>query len=144
MTFEEAKHRNDYRFRLNGIEDLIDDIRNNCMKGLYPENEPYLSEAVLEIGYMDVEVNIYAYCQCSEKAVPEDKRPAIDYFTCIKTGEDDESWDLREYLNYTVCVDWNANNWVEQLERDMFKALDKFVNKKGYSYDHANKIIIER
>ena len=40
MTFEEAKHRNDYRFRLNGIEDLIDDIRNNCMKGLYPENEP--------------------------------------------------------------------------------------------------------
>lgn len=27
MTFEEAKHRNDYRFRLNGIEDLIDDIR---------------------------------------------------------------------------------------------------------------------
>lgn len=84
MTFEEAKHRNDYRFRLNGIEDLIDDIRNNCMKGLYPENEPYLSEAVLEIGYMDVEVNIYAYCQCSEKAVPEDKRPAIDYLRALK------------------------------------------------------------
>lgn len=144
MTFEEAKQRSDYRFRLNGIENLIDEIRNNYMEGLYPENEPYLSEAVLEIGYMDVEVNIYAYCQCSEKADPEDKRPVIDYFTCIKTGDSDYDWDHGEYLNCTVYVDWNADNWSEQLEKDMFEALDRYVNKKGYSYDHANKIVIER
>ena len=144
MTFEEAKRRDDYRFRLNGIENLIDEIRNNCMKGLYPENEPYLSEAVLEIGYMDVEVNIYAYCQCSEKADPDDKRPAIDYFTCIKTGDGDYDWDLGEYLNRDIRVNWNADDWVDQLGRDMFEALDEYVNKKGYSYDHANKIIVER
>ena len=144
MTFEEAKRRDDYRFRLNGIENLIDNIRNNCMEGLYPENEPYLSEAVLEIGYMDVEVNIYAYCQCSEKADPDDQRPAIDYFTCIKTGDSDYAWDLGEYLNRDVRVNWNADDWVEQLERDMFEALDEYVDMKGYSYDHVNKIIIER
>lgn len=34
MTFEEAKLRNDYKFTLNEIETLIEDIRNNCMKGL--------------------------------------------------------------------------------------------------------------
>ena len=114
------------------------------MEGLYPENEPYLSEAVLEIGHMDVEVNIYAYCQCSEKADPDDKRPAIDYFTCIKTGDGDYDWDLGEYLNRDIRVNWNADDWVDQLERDMFEALDWYVNKKGYSYDHANKIIVER
>lgn len=143
MTFEEAKQRNDYKFRLNGIENLIDDIRNNCMEGLYPENDPYLSKAVLEIGYMDVEVNIYAYCQCYEKADPEDKRPVIDYFICIKTGDSDYDWDLGEYLERDVRVGWDADDWAEQLERDMFEALDEYVDMKGYSYDHANKIIME-
>lgn len=57
-----------------------------------------------------------------------------------------QSWYpiLNNYLDYQLKVNWNADDWVEQLERDMFKALDKFVNKKGYSYDHANKITIAR
>lgn len=50
MTFEKAKQRNDYKFSLNGIENLIEDIRNNCMKNLYENGDGYRGVAVLEIG----------------------------------------------------------------------------------------------
>lgn len=59
MKFSEAKQRNDYRFTLNEIENIIGDIRNNCMKNLYENGDGYRGVAVLEIGYVDVEVNIY-------------------------------------------------------------------------------------
>lgn len=138
MTFEEAKQRNDYKFSLNGIENLIEDIRNNCMKNLYENGDGYRGAAVLEIGYVDVEVNIYSYRQCILNADPEDQTPLIDYFTCLKRGENNDDWESAGYLDYSLNVDWNANNWEEQLEKDMFKALNEYVKANGYSYDYAN------
>ena len=58
MTFDEAKKLEGYNFKLNGIERLIDDIRNNYMKDMYEDGERYIGVAVLEIGYIDIEVNI--------------------------------------------------------------------------------------
>ena len=34
MTFDEAKKLKEYNFKLNGIERLIDDIRNNYMRDM--------------------------------------------------------------------------------------------------------------
>ena len=138
MTFEEAKQRSDYKFTLNGIELLIDDIRNNYMKELYEDGDGYKGVAVLEIGYVDVEVNIYSYCQCVLDADSEDKTPLIDYFTCLKHGEHNDDWSSDGYLDYSLNVDWNADDWREQLERDMFIALDEYVRANNHSYDHAN------
>lgn len=39
MKFSEAKQRKDYKFTLNEIEDLIEDIRNNYMKNLYENGD---------------------------------------------------------------------------------------------------------
>lgn len=58
MTFEEARQRSDYNFALNGIENDIEDIRNNYMKGLYESGDPERGIAILEIGYVDIEVNL--------------------------------------------------------------------------------------
>lgn len=138
MTFEEARRRSDYKFTLNEIESLIDDIRSNYMKGLEENGDGYRGAAVLEIGYVDIEVNIYTYAQCVINADPEDHTPLIDYFTCLKHGDKDEDWESDGYLDYSLNVDWNSNNWKEQLERDMFKALDMYVKASDYSYDHAN------
>ena len=138
MTFEEAKQRSDYKFTLNEIESLIDDIRNNCMKDLLENDDGYRGAAVLEIGYVDVEVNIYTYAQCVMNSDPEDQTPLIDYFTCLKHGENKDDWSSDGYQDYSLNVDWNAEDWREQLEKDMFKALDMYVNANGYSYDHAN------
>ncbi len=137
MTFEEAKQRLDYSFSLNGIEKDIDDIRNNYMKGLYENGDPERGIAILEIGYVDVEVNLITYEQVGEH--PGDKRPIIDYFTCLKKGDDDlHDWRSDDYIDHDIKVDWSADNWAEQLERDMFEALDEYVTENGYSYDHAN------
>lgn len=55
MTFEEAKQRPDYRFRLTGIQLLIRDIREEHLE-IDLDNGPLIGEAVLEIGYVDIEV----------------------------------------------------------------------------------------
>lgn len=57
MTFEEAKQRSDYCFRLNGIQFLIRNIREEHLE-IDLDNGPLIGEAVLEIGYVDIEVNI--------------------------------------------------------------------------------------
>ena len=139
MKFSEAKQRNDYKFTLNEIEDLIEDIRNNYMKNLYENGDGYRGAAVLEIGYVDVEVNIYTEEQIarSDDRVGN-KTPVIDYFTCLKHGDNKDDWESDCYLDYNLNVDWNSDNWREQLERDMFAALDMYVTVNGYSYDHTN------
>ena len=123
MKFSEAKQRKDYKFTLNEIEDLIEDIRNNYMKNLYENGEGYRGAAVLEIGYVDQTGN---------------KAPVINYFTCLKHGDSKDDWESDCYLDYDLKVDWNANDWKEQLERDMFTALDEYVKANNYSYNHAN------
>lgn len=135
MTFEEAKKRPDYKFVLNGIENDIEDIRNNYMKSLYEYGDPERGIAILEIGYVDIEVNLMTYEQVGEH--PGDKRPIINYFSCIKYGDNDNDWRSDDYVDHDN-VNWESDNWAEQLERDMFEALNKYVVQKGYSYDHAN------
>lgn len=133
MLLEEAKQRNDYKFTLNGIEDCIHGIRKNWMEDMLENGDPYRGVAVMEVGFVDVEVNIFTEEQIGHAC--GDKTPVIDYFVCVK-GENE--WRSDDYIGDPVQVDWNADNWVEQLKRDMFNALNKYVTEKGYSYDHAN------
>lgn len=138
MTFEEAKQRKDYKFLLNGIERSIEDIRNNYMKDMLENGEPERGCAVLEIGYADVEVNIFTREQCMFDTPKGDKTPVIDYFTCLKRRENNDDWESDRYLDRKPNVDWHAADWKEQLERDMFEALNRYVEDNGYSFDHAN------
>ena len=136
MTFEEARQRSDYSFALNGIESDIEDIRNNYMKRLYENGDPERGIAILEIGYVDIEVNLMTYEQVGEH--PGDKRPIINYFSCIKCGDNEDDWRSDDYVDHDINVNWKSDKWAKQLERDMFEALDKYVAENGYSYDHAN------
>ena len=109
------------------------------MEDMYEDGEPQRGIAVLRIGYVDVEVNLFTEEQITRYDDQiGNKTPVIDYFVCIKYGENDDEWESDNYLDYQLKVNWNADDWVAQLERDMFEALDEYVNKKGYSYDHAN------
>ena len=139
MTYEEAKQRADYKFTLNGIENLIGDIRNNYMQNLFENGNGYMGVAILEIGYVDVEVNIYTEEQVARSDDQTgNKAPVIDYFACLKRGTGDDEWESDGYLNYSLNVDWNAVDWKEQLEKDMFNALNRYVAEHGYHYDQPN------
>ena len=108
---------------------------------MYENGDPQRGIAVLIIGYVDVEVNLFTEEQISRYDDQKgNKTPVIDYFVCIKYGENDDEWESDNYLDYQLQVNWNADNWAEQLEKDMFTALDEYVNKKGYSYDRVNVI----
>lgn len=131
MTFEEAKQRPDYRFRLTGIQLLIRDIREEHLE-INLDNGPLIGKAVLEIGYVDIEVNISVLGMFNE--IPTYK-PTIEYFTCLKTEND---WEPIEYIGTGADVDWWSNRWKEELEEDMFLALNEYVESAGLSYDEPN------
>lgn len=139
MTFEQAKLRNDYSFSTYEIEGVLSEIRNNHMDSLWENGDQIRGAAVLEIGYVDIEVNICTKEQCG-LCVPDEERkePVIDYFTCLKRGDTEDSWDSDDYLERPVRVDWNAADWKEQLEEDMFLALDMYVKQNKYNYDAPN------
>lgn len=137
MTFEEAKQRIDYKFSLNGIEEIIDDIRKGCLDEFTAYTEGLRGAAVMEVGYVDIEVNVNSEAQLTTlEEKKNDLTPVIDYFVCVKSS--DEEWVSDNYLDREIRVDWNSDDWKEQLEHDMFCALDEYVKEKGYHYDRGN------
>ena len=137
MNFEDARKRSDYKFSPNGIENLIDEIRNGHMRDLEESGDGCRGVAVLVIGYVDIELNIYTYAQCG-LSNSNDKTPVLNYFSCLKHGDSNNDWESDDYVDYDVNVDWNSSNWLELLEKDMFTALDMYVNRYGHSYDSAS------
>ena len=145
MNFAEAKARPDYKF--SPVDNhTLQQIRDGCMEHMNPEGDPIWGAAVLEIGYIDIELNITAPCIFDEPP-PKNQTPVLEYFCCIKHGNHQDDWYSLGYLddliagnpNTHVDVDWNTDNWQEQLEQDMFQSLDWFCDVKGFSYDHPNQ-----
>lgn len=132
MTLDEAKRRDDYKFTLDGIEYLIEDVKEQWMKDMRKNGEEYTGVAILEIGYVCIEVNIATKEQVS--IYTGDKTPVINYFVYTKN----EIWEPDGDAEHAVKVNWNADDWREQLEKDMFIALDEYVEKYGYYYDRPN------
>ena len=122
MDLETAKARNDYRFVLNALDKgsaVLEDLRKGVMAYLTERSEPFIAAAMLEIGYLDIELNIFSEAQVT--TLPEKKD------------------DLSPILDYFVCVKDKHGDWKKQLEQDMFEALDSYAKEKGYSYDSPNE-----
>lgn len=68
----------------------------------------------------------------------ENYTPICSYFCCIKHGDNDDDWESDDYIDNSVNVDWNTENWREQLENDMIIKLHKYAAMKGYSFDKVN------
>ena len=62
----------------------------------------------------------------------------IVHFCCVKHEDSDDDWESDDYIDDSVNVDWNAENWREQLENDMIIKLHKYAAMKGYSLNKAN------
>ena len=127
----------DYVFSLNGIELLLPEIRKGKMTSLYENGDPCRCAAVLERGYVDIEVNITTPEQCGTAL--NDNSPLISYFVCVKRGDNEDDWESDGYCDlHPVQVNWNAPDWKKQLEIDMLEALDEYVIHNGLSYDEPN------
>lgn len=135
--WQKMKRHPSYKFTVEITEDTLWELRHNRMDSFMENGDPIRGAAVLEIGHIDLEVNIHTACQTAH-GEPEDKTPQVSYFCCIKRGETDDTWESDDYVCDVRNVDWNAGDWVEQLEFDMFYELEKYREEKGYSYDSPN------
>lgn len=136
MTFNEAKVREDYKFSLNGIEQYANMLAHGYLEGFYANGDGDRGAAVMEIGYIDIELNVYSAAQAKANRAEDDMTPVLDYFICVKHA--DGEWESDTYLEYPISVNWGSKDWAKQLEADMFSALDAYVKEKGYSYDNPN------
>lgn len=138
LTFDQARKRKDYSFTLNELPSLIDDLQKDYMSATCENGDPYRGVAVLEVGYVDVELNITTYEQCGRSVTENDKRPILGYFVCIKQGEQEDDWVSDDYIDYEIQINWHDSNWQKNLERDMFFALNDYVVNHHLSYDEPN------
>ena len=147
MTFAEAKARDDYKFKLNGVEDFIHDLKTGEFMNWteYDERDGYFNygEAILEIGYADIELNIETMCNGDGTGYINQPDPC--YFMCVKGFNN--GWCDAGYLDdigdYPVCVNWSASDWVEQLERDMFENFMKAVREFDIKIDEPNWLDVD-
>lgn len=127
-SIDVAKKDYPYKFSTEWMDIYLPLIRKGHL-----ENTGYcFGAAVLEIGNIDVELNILAEGDVLDDADPDIDIPVIDYFCCYKTESGE--WISDSYIELPVEVNWNSDNWREQLEKDMFNKLRLYAIKKGYNY----------
>ena len=142
MDYQSARARSDYRYAPMRSK-IRDEIVSGEMKYLAGVEEPIIAEAVLEIGYVDLEVNVTTPEISSFEPKPGDLTPIVEYFCCVK-GKDE--WWMDGYIadnvasnNCNVDVDFSKDDWQEQLERDMFDTIVWYADIRGFSFDHPNE-----
>ena len=143
MDFQTAKRTPGYRYR--GMSERVrDQIVAGKMDMLYGAQEPIIAEAMLEIGYLDLELNITTPEISSREPADGDITPIVEYFCCAKDSYD---WWMDGYIadnidseNCKVNVDFAADDWQEQLERDMFDTLVWYAEQCGFSFNKPNSM----
>lgn len=102
--------------------------------------------AMLELGYLDIELNINSLEEEDDHI--EEATPTLDYFICVKVGEDRDDWESYGYADDYIGeagqahIDWSAKNWEELLFADMLKSLTMFADtvrdKKNLTFLFVN------
>ena len=150
MTLEEARAREDYKFAIDAtptdyewlIKSMTYSEHEAEFKERYWDAGPDKGVAVMEIGYIDIELNLTEF--------------GAEYFICVNTGkygDRDYDWESVGYVDDLfldvadpgwkfVDVDFSAADWREQLERDMFETLDYVVEQTQWSYSWPNEEVM--
>lgn len=121
--------------------DIDEELRKELAEGKLRKNASAASlcevrgVAMLELGYLDIELNIHTVEEASEYL--EEATPVCDYFICVKCGDTDDPWEW-ESFGYAddyvgelghAAVDWSAENWEELLFKDMLISLVAFYDE---------------
>lgn len=130
------KARKDYKYTDTEVAEYwIEEIR----KGFTDSPSAYVwGIAILEIGNFDIELNITS---AEENRIDINGEVFykfdIDYYICTKAADCDgfKDWFDIGYLDGKPNVDWNAENWRDQLERDMVNALCEFMKENDFDFD---------
>lgn len=130
------------KFWCDHVDFWLNEIREGKLAEWDPVNGTFhLGVAVLEYDWIDIELNLQSANEPDGDVYT--CTPELSYFCCVKGIRDNktEDWSDAGYLDdygYEVDVDWNADDWPEQLERDMAEKLKEFAERFGLHYDKPN------
>jgi len=130
-------------FNANTTEYYLDVLRRGFWKeGEYdPVNGTFHNGvAVLEFDWIDIELNIFAESGDHDGYT---NKVGASYFCCVKGIDDNgnSQWSEAGYLDdfgFDVEVNWDADDWEEQLEADMERKLEAFAWKFYLKYASPN------
>lgn len=117
ILFKKVKNQPNYKFLLNGTEELTKEIRINSMRTEANSATNYWL-ATLEIDNVNIIANVFIY------NLYEILPPIVTYSIYTETKND---WQLITHLK-EEAIDWKINNWAEQLETNMFKVLNEYLH----------------
>ena len=126
------KLRKDYKYSdTKVVEYWIEEIR----EGKVDLTGDYVwGAAVLEIGNFSIELNITPLEENGEEIEAE-------YFICSYCMDEinnSKDWHSLEYLDYRKPkVDWFAEDWRFQLEKDMANAFVEFMERNHLDFDEV-------
>lgn len=145
MTRREARKRDDYRFWISTTQCFI----NELIDGKFDSFEEWDAEegifetgtAILELGWVDIELNINAASNKEGAGYINKVEPS--YFIRVKgiPTPGTTCWSPAGYLDdfgYEVKVDWTNPDWEKELENDMLRTLLSAVEKLGLKIDEPN------
>ena len=132
-----------YIMKYNHMDEYRNEIVNGKFDDFDEENPDFVSAwgiAVLELPWIDIELNISAACDGPNGE--SINKPSLAYFICLKgiDDEDMEQWISVGYVDhlFPVDVDFSADNWKEKLEKQMYDTLQKVIDKFGFKADAPN------
>ena len=131
-----------FKFNHEIDETLRQELANGKLTGTNAQSASWCDlrgVAMLELGFLDIEMNINTLDR--EEDSLEETVPICDYFICVKHGEDAFDWESFGYADDYIGddgvahVDWAAEDWEEQLFRDMLNSLAKFAQVANERHD---------
>lgn len=98
--------------------------------------------AVLEYPWLDIELNLSS--DADSEGNDYVNRIVPSYFCCVRgmdTEDDEPTWVEGGYLDdigYYVEVDWNADDWLDQLKADMERVITQAAKDLNLKLDEPN------
>lgn len=140
-TAEALKARPDYKFSINGLDYLIPEIRRGVFDSFDPENGRFDNGvATLEVGYLSLDVNVTS-CEIHDGDEYLNK-PVVSYFLYVKgIDKGKKVWGDGGYMDdvgFITEVDFNCDDWKEQLEADMVTKLIAIAEEYKLHFNTMN------
>ena len=141
-TAEALKARPDYKFNIYGLDVLIPEIRRGSFDDFDFECGRFeLGVASCTVGSLSLEINVTS---CGDRDTDKYVNvPVVSYFLCVRGRNEynDYVWGDGGYMDdhgFETEVDFNRDDWKEQLEADMITKLITIKECYWLTFDGAN------
>ena len=139
MTVSDVMARPDYGFQINSVLDFqafLKTMRSGNMEAISSVNPmgdgDYVHVATVEVGSVCADIDLYYYIEYA--GGPEEQVPDLSSYVFLRT---DDGWESYDYMpfNFRRFVDWRADDWMEQLQKEVVRVMISMANENEWDFD---------